>query len=108
MEEARRTGGEEISTEPCRIGRRIVHLEVAESPGMETVTIGDGYFKRVDPQATPKSESSGAGDGGKRYDRRARVRRPANRPVAVTRLSGPDAIATRVESSFAAGSLAGR
>jgi len=47
MEEVRRTG-EEISTDPLPASeRRIVHLEVAENPGMETVTIGDGYFKRV-------------------------------------------------------------
>lgn len=47
MEEVRRTG-EEVSTEPLPASeRRIVHLEVAETPGMETVTIGDGYFKRV-------------------------------------------------------------
>jgi len=47
MEEVKRTG-EEISTEPLPASeRRIVHLEVAETPGMETVTIGDGYFKRV-------------------------------------------------------------
>ncbi len=47
MEEVRRTG-EEVSTEPLPASeRRIVHLEVAEAPGMETVTIGDGYFKRV-------------------------------------------------------------
>jgi spoIIIJ-associated protein len=47
MEEARQTGGE-VSTEPLPASeRRIVHLEVAESPGMETVTVGDGYYKRV-------------------------------------------------------------
>ena len=47
MEEVQRTG-EEISTDPLPASeRRIVHLEVAEHPGMETVTIGDGYFKRV-------------------------------------------------------------
>ena len=47
MEEVRRTG-EEVSTEPLPASeRRIVHLEVAETPGMETVTIGDGFFKRV-------------------------------------------------------------
>jgi spoIIIJ-associated protein len=47
IEEARRTG-EEISTDPLPASeRRIVHLEVADAPGMETVTIGDGYFKRV-------------------------------------------------------------
>jgi len=47
MEEVRRTG-DEISTDPLPASeRRIVHLEVAENPGMETVTIGDGYFKRV-------------------------------------------------------------
>jgi spoIIIJ-associated protein len=47
MEEVKRTG-EEVSTEPLPASeRRIVHLEVAETQGMETVTIGDGYFKRV-------------------------------------------------------------
>jgi spoIIIJ-associated protein len=47
MEQARESG-EEVSTEPLPASeRRIVHLEVAESKGMETVTIGDGFFKRV-------------------------------------------------------------
>ena len=47
MEQARESG-EEVSTDPLPASeRRIVHLEVAESKGMETVTIGDGYFKRV-------------------------------------------------------------
>jgi spoIIIJ-associated protein len=47
MEEARQSG-EEVTTEPLPASeRRIVHLEVAESPGMETVTVGDGYYKRV-------------------------------------------------------------
>lgn len=47
MEEARSTGAE-MTTEPLPASeRRIVHLEVAEVPGMETVTIGDGYYKRV-------------------------------------------------------------
>jgi len=47
MEQARETD-EEVTTEPLPASeRRIVHLEVAESKGMETVTIGDGYFKRV-------------------------------------------------------------
>ncbi len=47
MEEARQTD-EEVSTEPLPASeRRIVHLEVAEAPGMETVTVGDGYYKRV-------------------------------------------------------------
>lgn len=47
MEEARSTGGE-VTTDPLPASeRRIVHLEVAEVPGMETVTIGDGYYKRV-------------------------------------------------------------
>jgi spoIIIJ-associated protein len=47
MDEARRTG-EEMTTDPLPASeRRIVHLEVAESPGMETVTVGDGYYKRV-------------------------------------------------------------
>jgi spoIIIJ-associated protein len=40
--------GDEVTTEPLPASeRRIVHLEVAEVPGMETVTIGDGHFKRV-------------------------------------------------------------
>jgi len=47
IEEARDSDGE-VSTEPLPASeRRIVHLEVAEVPGMETVTIGDGHFKRV-------------------------------------------------------------
>jgi spoIIIJ-associated protein len=47
MDEVRRTG-EEVTTEPLPASeRRIVHLEVAENQGMETVTIGDGYYKRV-------------------------------------------------------------
>jgi spoIIIJ-associated protein len=47
MEEVRQTG-EEVTTEPLPASeRRIVHLEVAEAEGMETVTVGDGYYKRV-------------------------------------------------------------
>jgi len=47
MNEARQSGSE-VTTDPLPANeRRIVHLEVAEAPGMETVTIGDGYFKRV-------------------------------------------------------------
>lgn len=47
MEQARRSD-EEVSTEPLPASeRRIVHLEVAEVPGMETVTVGDGFYKRV-------------------------------------------------------------
>ncbi|MGH7682322.1 MAG: protein jag [Candidatus Eiseniibacteriota bacterium] len=47
MEQARESG-EEVTTDPLPASeRRIVHLEVAESKGMETVTIGDGFFKRV-------------------------------------------------------------
>ena len=47
IDEVRRTG-EEMTTEPLPASeRRIVHLEVAEHEGMETVTIGDGYYKRV-------------------------------------------------------------
>jgi len=46
-EEAQRTD-EEVSTEPLPASeRRIVHLEVGEISGMETVTVGDGYYKRV-------------------------------------------------------------
>jgi spoIIIJ-associated protein len=47
MQEAKDTGAE-VSTEPLPASeRRIVHLEVAEDKEMETVTIGDGYYKRV-------------------------------------------------------------
>ena len=47
MDQARSTGAE-VTTDPLPASeRRIVHLEVAEVPGMETVTIGDGYYKRV-------------------------------------------------------------
>jgi spoIIIJ-associated protein len=43
-----RNSGDEVSTEPLQASeRRIVHLEVAESKDMETVTIGDGFYKRV-------------------------------------------------------------
>jgi spoIIIJ-associated protein len=41
-------GAPEATTNPLPASeRRIVHLEVAERPGMETVTIGDGFYKRV-------------------------------------------------------------
>jgi spoIIIJ-associated protein len=41
-------GAPEATTEPLPASeRRIVHLEVAEAPGMETVTVGDGHYKRV-------------------------------------------------------------
>lgn len=47
IEEAR-DSGEEVTTDPLPASeRRIVHLEVAEVPGMETVTVGDGHYKRV-------------------------------------------------------------
>jgi spoIIIJ-associated protein len=47
IEEARQSG-DEVTTDPLPASeRRIVHLEVAEAPGMETVTIGDGHYKRV-------------------------------------------------------------
>lgn len=47
MQEAKDTGAE-VSTEPLPASeRRIVHLEVAEDKEMETVTVGDGYYKRV-------------------------------------------------------------
>jgi spoIIIJ-associated protein len=47
IRESRETGAE-VSTEPLPASeRRIVHLEVAESEGMETVTVGDGFYKRV-------------------------------------------------------------
>lgn len=47
MQEAKDTDSE-VSTEPLPASeRRIVHLEVAEDKEMETVTVGDGYYKRV-------------------------------------------------------------
>jgi spoIIIJ-associated protein len=47
MLEALETGAE-VSTEPLPASeRRIVHLEVAENKEMETVTVGDGFYKRV-------------------------------------------------------------
>jgi len=51
-------GTPEVTTEPLPASeRRIVHLEVAEAPGMETVTVGDGYYKRVIiRRATAKSD----------------------------------------------------
>jgi spoIIIJ-associated protein len=49
-------GAPEAATDPLPASeRRIVHLEVAESPEMETVTVGDGFYKRVIiRRATPK------------------------------------------------------
>ncbi|HEU4334780.1 MAG TPA: R3H domain-containing nucleic acid-binding protein [Candidatus Eisenbacteria bacterium] len=49
-------GAPEATTDPLPASeRRIVHLEVAETPGLETVTVGDGYYKRVIVRrATPK------------------------------------------------------
>lgn len=46
--ETAKSSDDEVTTEPLPASeRRIVHLEVAEVPGMETVTIGDGHYKRV-------------------------------------------------------------
>jgi len=60
MNEARQTGGE-VTTDPLPANeRRIVHLEVAEAPGMETVTIGDGYFKRVIVRQATREEARGS------------------------------------------------
>jgi spoIIIJ-associated protein len=49
-------GAPEAATDPLPASeRRIVHLEVAESPEFETVTVGDGFYKRVIiRRATPK------------------------------------------------------
>ena len=58
IEEVRSTGVE-AATEPLSaIERRIVHLEVAEVPGMASMSIGDGLFKRVVVRAED------GGDGG--------------------------------------------
>jgi len=49
-------GAPEATTDPLPASeRRIVHLEVAESSECETVTVGDGFYKRVIiRRATPK------------------------------------------------------
>lgn len=47
MDEARQTGGEAVSDPLPAAERRVIHLEVAEAPGLTTVTIGEGEFKRV-------------------------------------------------------------
>jgi predicted RNA-binding protein Jag len=60
MEEARSTGAE-VTTEPLPASeRRIVQPRGGRGSGMETVTVGDGYYKRVVVrQATgePKGEA---------------------------------------------------
>ena len=59
MNEARQSGNE-VTTDPLPANeRRIVHLEVAEAPGMETVTVGDGYFKRVIVRQASRDEARG-------------------------------------------------
>jgi spoIIIJ-associated protein len=64
MDEVRESGGE-ASTEPLPASeRRIVHLEVAEAPGMETVTVGDGYFKRVIVRRASVGTDAGAAKRG--------------------------------------------
>jgi spoIIIJ-associated protein len=47
MDEVERTGEEALTDALTAAERRIVHLEVAERPGMMTVTLGEGEFKRV-------------------------------------------------------------
>jgi spoIIIJ-associated protein len=47
MDEVRRTGEEALTDPLTAAERRIVHLEVAETPGMMTVTLGEGEYKRV-------------------------------------------------------------
>lgn len=50
-------GTPEVTTDPLPASeRRIVHLEVAERAGMETVTIGDGFYKRVIIRRAPSKE----------------------------------------------------
>jgi spoIIIJ-associated protein len=53
-------GAPEATTDPLPASeRRIVHLEVAERPGMETITVGDGYYKRVViRRASPGTEAA--------------------------------------------------
>jgi len=58
-------GAPEVTTEPLPASeRRIVHLEVAEAPGMETVTVGDGYYKRVVIRRAAPGSSEGASSSG--------------------------------------------
>jgi spoIIIJ-associated protein len=55
-------GAPEASTDPLPASeRRIVHLEVAEHPGMETVTVGDGFYKRVIIRRAESGSGSGSG-----------------------------------------------
>ena len=47
VEQVKETGEEAMTDALSAIERRVVHLEVAEFPGFESVSIGDGLFKRV-------------------------------------------------------------
>jgi spoIIIJ-associated protein len=47
VEQVKETGEEAMTDPLSAIERRVVHLEVAELPGFESVSIGDGLFKRV-------------------------------------------------------------
>ncbi len=63
MDEARRTGDEAMSAPLAAAERRIIHLEVAEVPGMTTVTIGEGEFKRVVVKEGEPEEPGPSGGG---------------------------------------------
>ena len=58
MAEAQRTGGEAVSEPLTAAERRVIHLEVAEVPGLTTVTIGEGEFKRVVVKTGPPEDAS--------------------------------------------------
>ena len=64
MDEVRRTGEEAVTGPLAAAERRIVHLEVAEVPGMTTVTIGEGEYKRIVVKEG-ESEAPGAAGGGR-------------------------------------------
>src|SRR5262245_32811629 len=65
--QAAKQSGDEVTTEPLPASeRRIVHLEVAEVPGMETVTIGDGHYKRVVIRRASEDAAAKGGSAGER------------------------------------------
>jgi len=64
MDEVRRTGEEAMTAPLPAAERRIIHLAVAEVPGMTTVTIGEGEFKRIVVREG-EPEGPGAPGGGR-------------------------------------------
>ena len=62
MDEVRRTSEEAMTAPLPAAERRIIHLAVAEVPGMTTVTIGEGEYKRiVVKEGAPEEPGAGGG-----------------------------------------------